>query len=191
MFTHKGGEVLIMTAEEIEHSLAELAENIIKNEGENNLCVIGIKRRGDILAKRLADYMKKAGKKIEIGSIDITLYRDDLTTIDKKPVVHGTEIPFNIDDKVVILVDDVIYTGRTIRAALTELADLGRPKRIRLCCLIDRGHRELPICPDYVGKFVKTTQDEIVEVCVKELDGKDEVRIVKRKCKENSGEKTS
>ncbi len=170
----------ILDEKGLKECIKKLAQEIVSREKENIFCVVGIKRRGDIIAKRLKDALESLGKKIKYGSIDITLYRDDLTSIAKKPIVHKTEIPFNIEGEPIILVDDVLYTGRTIRAALKELVDLGRPKYVRLVCIIDRGHRELPICADYIGKKIETTNDEIVEVKVKELDGEDSVIVVNK-----------
>lgn len=177
----------IIEEEEFQKLLESLTTKIIKaNRDINRVILIGIKRRGTPLAKRVALQMRDRGKDVLVGSIDINLYRDDLTTIDKKPMVYGTDIPFDIDDEVVILVDDVLYTGRTLRAALTEFADLGRPKNIEYACLIDRGHRELPVCANFIGKFLETEQDEMVEVRVKELDGEDCVMIVPHKHGKNN-----
>jgi pyrimidine operon attenuation protein/uracil phosphoribosyltransferase len=133
------------------------------------------------LAQRLAECIKKIeGQDVPVGALDITLYRDDLTMIAQQPVVHKTEISFDIDDKNVILVDDVLYTGRTIRAALDALIDFGRPKAIQLAVLVDRGHRELPVRADFVGKNIPTAKNETVEVRLKDTDGKDEVVIVEK-----------
>jgi len=154
-------------------------EILEKNKGTKELCLIGIRNRGAYLAKRLADCIEKIEQeKIAVGVLDITLYRDDLTLIAAHPVVHKTEIEFDIKDKNVVLVDDVLYTGRTVRAALDALIDLGRPKSISLAVLVDRGHRELPIRADFVGKNIPTSNSETVEVRLEEVDGKDEVVIV-------------
>ena len=145
------------------------------------IAIVGIQSRGVPLASRLAAALRtNPGKKIDVGSLDITLYRDDLSTVGTRPVLKATNIPFSIDSRPVVLVDDVLFTGRTIRAALDELVDFGRPSRIALAVLIDRGHRELPIQADYVGKAVKTARADTVDVRLKEIDGVDEVVLVKR-----------
>ena len=173
--------VRIMDEAALERTLKRLAHEILdRNKGTEGLVLVGIKRRGDIIAKRLALKIKEITKKsLKVGTLDITLYRDDFTTIAAQPVVHKTEINFNLNEKKVILVDDVLFTGRTIRAAISELIDLGRPSLIQLVVLIDRGHRELPIRADYVGKNVPTSIKEIVGVKLKELDKVDEVVITK------------
>lgn len=170
----------IMDKVGIQRAVTRIAHEIIeKNTGIENLAIVGIRTRGAMIAQRLTDVIGKIeGSAIPLGILDITLYRDDLTMIDYQPVVHKTEIDFDITDKNIILVDDVLYTGRTIRCALDELIDFGRPKRIELAVLVDRGHRELPIRADYVGKNVPTAKNEMVEVKLKEQDGKDEVIIV-------------
>ena len=156
-------------------------EVLEKNKGTQDLCLIGIRSRGVHLAERLASCIKKIDAEgVPVGILDITLYRDDLTMISSHPVVHKTEIDFDINDKTVILVDDVLYTGRTIRAALDAIIDFGRPRSIQLAVLIDRGHRELPIRADYVGKNIPTAQNETVEVRLEEQDGRDEVVIVEK-----------
>jgi pyrimidine operon attenuation protein/uracil phosphoribosyltransferase len=169
----------IMDEEEIERAIIRIAHQIIEhNKIIKDLVVIGIRTRGVYLAQRLAKKISKiGGKEIPIGILDITLYRDDLTAIGPQPVVRTTEFPFDITGKKVILVDDVLYTGRTIRAALDSIIDFGRPKFIRLVVLVDRGHRELPIRADYVGKNLPTSKKEIVEVNLREIDGKDIVVI--------------
>lgn len=172
----------VLDREMISRALARMAHEIIeRNRGTQDLVIVGILRRGAYLARRLADCVKKIdNRQIPVGTLDITLYRDDLTLLAAQPVVRKTEINFDIQDKKVILVDDVLYTGRTIRSALSELIDFGRPKCIQLAVLIDRGHRELPIRADYVGKNIPTSQNEIVEVRLDEEDGKDEVMVVER-----------
>jgi len=172
----------VMNADEMTRALKRLAHEILeKNRGGENCLLVGIQRRGVHLANRLKEYIKETeSKKVPSGVLDITLYRDDLTLLHDQPVLHSTAIPVDISNKTVILVDDVIYTGRTTRAALDALMDLGRPSAVQLCVLIDRGHRELPIHPDFVGKSVPTSQDEVVEVRVNELDGVDEVVICQR-----------
>lgn len=172
----------VLDREMISRALARMAHEIIeRNRGTQDLVIVGILRRGAYLARRLADCVKKIdNRQVPVGTLDITLYRDDLTLLAAQPVVRKTEINFDIQDKKVILVDDVLYTGRTIRSALSELIDFGRPKCIQLAVLIDRGHRELPIRADYVGKNIPTSQNEIVEVRLDEEDGKDEVMVVER-----------
>jgi pyrimidine operon attenuation protein/uracil phosphoribosyltransferase len=160
------------TLERIAHEIVEHFKSI------DEIVVIGIKSRGAYLAERLAGKLEQiAGKRPLVGALDITLYRDDLTQASEQPVVHATEIDFGIDGKRIILVDDVLFTGRTIRCALDALIDFGRPAQIQLAVLVDRGHRELPIRADYVGKNVPTSLKEIVEVRLNETDGKDEVVI--------------
>jgi len=170
----------ILDADAVNRSLQRIAHEILeKNKGTKDLCLVGIRNRGAYLAQRVADCIKKIDNAVvAVGILDITLYRDDLTLIASQPVVHKTEIDFDITDKTVVLVDDVLYSGRTIRAALDALIDLGRPRSIQLAVLIDRGHRELPIRADYAGKNIPTSQQETVEVRLIETDGKDEVVIV-------------
>ncbi|HRZ13981.1 MAG TPA: bifunctional pyr operon transcriptional regulator/uracil phosphoribosyltransferase PyrR [Candidatus Omnitrophota bacterium] len=172
----------ILDQETIQRSLTRIAHEIVeKNKGVGDVCIVGIRTRGVHLANRLAASIKQIeSREISVGILDITLYRDDLTLIAYQPVVHKTEIGFDITDKNVILVDDVLYSGRTIRAALDALIDLGRPKTIQLAVLIDRGHRELPIRPDYVGKNIPTAKQEMIEVRLLEIDGKDEVVLVEK-----------
>lgn len=163
-------------------TILRLAHEILeKNKGTEQLAVIGIRTRGAYLAERLAKAMEEiSGHVIPVGLLDITLYRDDLSSIAQQPVVHKTEIDFDIQDKKVILVDDVLYTGRTVRAALDEIIDFGRPLFIQLAVLIDRGHRELPIRADYAGKNIPTSSKETVEVRLAEIDGKDEVVVMEQ-----------
>jgi pyrimidine operon attenuation protein/uracil phosphoribosyltransferase len=154
-------------------------EIVEQNKGLEGITIIGIKNRGAILAEKLAAKLKEIEKtEIPVGAIDITLYRDDLTEIAEQPVMHGTEIDFDINGKKIILVDDVLFTGRTVRCALDALIDFGRPACIQLAVLIDRGHRELPIRADFVGKNIPTAINETVEVRIKETDGTDEVVIL-------------
>jgi pyrimidine operon attenuation protein/uracil phosphoribosyltransferase len=174
----------ILDKQTIDRTLMRIAHEILeKNKGSDDLCVVGIRTRGAVLAERIQKCIKAIeGREIPAGILDITLYRDDLTLIDTQPVVHETEIDFDISDKKVILVDDVLFTGRTIRAALNALNDFGRPANIQLAVLIDRGHRELPIRADFIGKNIPTALDENVQVILKETDNKeDEVVIEKRK----------
>lgn len=169
----------ILEAESIEKTLERIAHEIIERfKSMDDIVIIGIKNRGAHVARRLADKLEQIIKKRPpVGALDITLYRDDLTQVAEQPVVHATEIDFGIDGKKVILVDDVLFTGRTIRCALDALIDFGRPSQIQLAVLVDRGHRELPIRADYVGKNVPTSLREVVEVRLKEVDGIDEVVI--------------
>lgn len=170
----------ILDKDALNRSLLRIAHEILeKNKGTKNLCLIGIRNRGAFLAKRLCDCIEKIEhERIPVGVLDITLYRDDLTLIAAQPVVHKTEIDFDITDKNIVLVDDVLYTGRTVRAALDALMDLGRPKSIQLAALVDRGHRELPVRADFAGKNIPTSQNETVEVRLEEVDGRDEVVII-------------
>ncbi len=172
----------IMDQEAIDRTLERIAHEIVERfDGKEDAVIIGIKNRGAYLAERLdAKIERLTGRKLELGALDITLYRDDLTQVAAQPVVHATEIGFPIEDKKVILVDDVLFTGRTIRCALDALVDFGRPARIQLAVLIDRGHRELPIKADYVGKNVPTSMTELVEVRLSESDGKDEVVLCEK-----------
>ena len=172
----------ILDKEALDRSIMRIAHEILeKNKGTKDLCLIGIRNRGVFLAHRLAGCIKTIeNTDVPVGALDITLYRDDLTLIAQQPVVHKTEIDFDITDKNVVLVDDVLYTGRTIRAALDALIDFGRPKLIQLAVLVDRGHRELPVRADFVGKNIPTAKNETVEVRLSETDGKDEVIIVEK-----------
>jgi pyrimidine operon attenuation protein/uracil phosphoribosyltransferase len=172
----------VLGEEEIQRILIRLSHEIVeKNKEMNDLALVGIRTRGAYLAERVVRNIKRIrGVEIPLGILDITLYRDDLTTIAYQPIVRKTEIPFDITGKKIILIDDVLYTGRTIRAALDALIDFGRPQTIQLAVLIDRGHRELPIRPDYVGKNLPTSQEEMVEVRVKEVDKIDKVIIVEK-----------
>lgn len=172
----------ILDKDTINRTLMRIAHEILeKNRGIEGVSLIGIRKRGVYLAQRLAEYIKKIeGKDMPVGILDITLYRDDLTLVDTHPIVHKTEIGFDINNKTVILVDDVLYTGRTIRSALDALIDFGRPKSIQLAVLVDRGHRELPVRADYVGKNIPTALTETVEVRLQEVDGEDEVVIIEK-----------
>jgi pyrimidine operon attenuation protein/uracil phosphoribosyltransferase len=172
----------ILDKDAIARALMRIAHEILeKNKGTENLCLVGIRNRGVYLAKRLAECIKKIDDKdVPVGILDITLYRDDLTLIASQPVVRKTEIDFDINDKNLVLVDDVLYTGRTVRAALDALVDFGRPKSIQLAVLVDRGHRELPVRADYAGKNIPTSQKETVEVRLEDTDGREEVVIVEK-----------
>jgi pyrimidine operon attenuation protein/uracil phosphoribosyltransferase len=169
----------IMKQAEIHRALLRIIHEIIeKNEGSKNIVLIGIKRRGDIIAQRMAALIKEhEGRTVPLGALDITLYRDDLQLVSDTPIIESTDIPFDINKKTIILVDDVLYTGRTIRAAMEELFNFGRPKAIQLAILVDRGLRELPIQADFVGKYVPTARDQIVDVHMKETDGEDCILI--------------
>ncbi|MGF7185729.1 pyrimidine operon attenuation protein/uracil phosphoribosyltransferase [Desulfitispora alkaliphila] len=173
-------KALIMDQDKIRRALTRIAHEIIeKNRVIEDIALVGIRTRGVPLAKRLAEKINEIeGKEIKIGVLDITLYRDDLTTLSHQPVLHKTEVPFSVEGKNVILVDDVLYTGRTVRAALDALIDLGRPQKIQLAVLVDRGHRELPIRADYIGKNVPTSGKEVVSVYLNETDKSNEDRVV-------------
>lgn len=172
-------EKLILDADGIKRAATRISYEIIeKNKGAEDICLIGIQRRGVTLAKMIKENIKKnEGVDVDLGILDITFYRDDLSVLDEHPVLNGTDIPFSVFDKKIILVDDVLYTGRTCRAAIDAVMDLGRPKIIQLAVLIDRGHRELPIHADYVGKNLPTSKKEVVHVKTKEYDGEDKVLL--------------
>ena len=172
---------VIMDGERMRRTLARIAHEIVeRNRGMDGVALVGIRTRGDVLARRLAGVLEQiTSEPVRTGALDITLYRDDLMrhAVGPQPLVRRTEIPFSIDDQRILLVDDVLYTGRTTRAALDALIDFGRPKEIQLVVLIDRGHRELPIKADYVGKNVPTSLSESVQVRLSETDGADEVSL--------------
>lgn len=170
---------LVLDAPSIERSILRIAHEILeKNKGSEGLCLVGIQKGGVILATRLQKAIREIIKTdIPLGILDINLYRDDLGKGASQPLIRETQINFNLDDKIVVLVDDVLYTGRTIRSALDALIDFGRPKRIELAVLVDRGHRELPIRADFVGKNIPTSEDEEVKVRFTETDGVDEVIV--------------
>ncbi|HNV92965.1 MAG TPA: bifunctional pyr operon transcriptional regulator/uracil phosphoribosyltransferase PyrR, partial [Candidatus Cloacimonas sp.] len=170
----------IMDKDQMERSLQRMAHEIIEqNRGLEKIRLVGIRSRGVPLAERLSSYLKLiTNQEIPVGILDITLYRDDLSTISHQPIIKGSAIDFDIEDSIIVLVDDVLYTGRTVRAAIDALMDFGRPKQIQLAVLIDRGHRELPIKADYVGKNVPTSKEEIIKVALEEIDGEDSVQIV-------------
>jgi pyrimidine operon attenuation protein/uracil phosphoribosyltransferase len=165
----------------IQRAVTRIAHEIVeRNNGTDGLVLVGLRSRGVDLARRIAKELKVIdGADVPVGALDVTLYRDDLDRVGPQPVVRKTEIPFSVNEKRVVLVDDVLYTGRTIRAALDSLIDLGRPRLIQLAVLVDRGHRELPIRADYVGKNVPTSRQEQVQVLLTEEDGLDKVLIVK------------
>ncbi len=172
---------VVMDADRVSRSLTRIAHEIVEhNRGVEGLALVGIRSRGVPIAERLAAALHGlTGVEVPTGSLDITLYRDDLMrhAVGPQPVVRRTEIPFSIDDRLILLVDDVLYTGRTIRAALDALIDFGRPRAIQLVVLVDRGHRELPIRADYVGRNIPTSQQQSVQVRLVELDGRDEVEV--------------
>ncbi len=172
----------LMSSQDLDRVLKRIAHEIVeRNKGTENMVLVGIHRRGVYLAKRLQKLIEDfEGVKIPCGELDITLYRDDLTMLFEQPMVHSTRMPIDISGKNIFLVDDVLYTGRTVRAALEALIDLGRPSAVQLAVIIDRGHRELPIHADICGKVVPTSRSEVIEVRVEELDGKDEVVICER-----------
>ena len=169
----------LMNEDDVNRVLVRISHEILeKNHGAENLCLIGIKTRGIPLAYRLAENIKSiSGTDIDVGRLDITLYRDDLTMIAKNPILSDTSIPFNIEGKTVVLVDDVIFTGRTARAALDAVMAVGRPARIQLAVLVDRGHSELPIKASYVGKNIPTSLNEVISVHLSEHDGQTNVSI--------------
>jgi pyrimidine operon attenuation protein/uracil phosphoribosyltransferase len=172
-------QTTVLDARALDRTLRRMADEIVElNDGTDDLIIVGIQRRGVQLAARIvASIRDREGADVPNGALDITLYRDDLQTVGPRPVVGPTNLPWAIDDKHVVIVDDVLYTGRTIRAALDELADFGRPRRIGLAVLIDRGGRELPIQPDVVGKTVEIGADQRVDCLVSEIDGKDAVIV--------------
>lgn len=176
----------ILDHEAIRRAVSRVAHEVLeKNKGTENLCIVGIRTRGAVLAQRLKECIKQIeGVEIPVGILDITLYRDDLTLVDTQPVVRETSIHFDIAGKKVVLVDDVLFTGRTIRAALDALIDFGRPANIQLAVLIDRGHRELPIRADYVGKNIPTALEQNVRVVLQETDGKADEVVVEERGKE-------
>lgn len=173
---------VILDAKQISHAISRIAHEILESlEEDAKLAVIGIRSNGDVLADRLAKEIRRIdGRKVEVGYMDITLYRDDLMTNPEHPEIKATEILFAIDKKIVVLVDDVLFTGRTIRAALNQLPDYGRSRAVRLAVLIDRGGRELPIRADFVGKNIPASSTDDVKVSLKERGGNDEVTLIRR-----------
>lgn len=172
----------LMDAQDLNRAIRRIAHEIVeRNKGTDNMVLVGIHRRGVYLARRIQKMIEDVeGVKVPAGELDITLYRDDLTMVFEQPIVHSTRMPVDISGKNIYLIDDVLYTGRTVRAALEALVDLGRPASVQLAIMIDRGHRELPIHADICGKVVPTSKSEIIEVRVEELDDQDGVVISER-----------
>jgi pyrimidine operon attenuation protein/uracil phosphoribosyltransferase len=177
----------LMSASDMERTIVRLAYQIVEENGTDGLGLVGVRRRGVPLAERLSrtighigGQMQMEDIRVPVGTLDITFYRDDLSTVGPKPVVNESEIGFSIQDKNIVLVDDVLFTGRTIRAALDALFSQGRPRRVQLCVLIDRGHRELPIEAAFVGRTVQTTMNEVIEVKLKEIDGTEKVLLMEK-----------
>jgi pyrimidine operon attenuation protein/uracil phosphoribosyltransferase len=176
-------ERTVLDREDVRRTLVRIAHEIVEKTGGEGVAVVGIHRRGAVLGARLRDLVAElVGEPVPLGDIDISFYRDDLARREptSQPVVHASHIDFPVEDTTIVLVDDVLYTGRTVRAAIDALFDYGRPERVQLAVLADRGHRELPIRPDYVGKNLPTAQGERVNVRVEEVDGLDEVAISER-----------
>ena len=171
-----------MTAEDVRRATIRISHEIVeKHAGTDGLALVGIQRRGVPLAHRIASAIREnEGVDVPVGALDITFYRDDLSLVAQQPIVKGTDIAFDLNGRTIVLVDDVLYTGRTIRAAMDALIDYGRPQAIRLAVLVDRGHRELPIRADHVGKNVPTSREEVVKVTLEETDGEDAVEIERR-----------
>jgi pyrimidine operon attenuation protein / uracil phosphoribosyltransferase len=170
---------VVLDPDDIRRTLRRIAHEIVEKNPDGSIALVGIHRRGAVLAQRLhALTSELLSQSVPLGFVDISFYRDDLATRPSAPVVHATQLEFPIDGRTIVIVDDVLYTGRTVRAAIDEIFDYGRPSRVQLATLVDRGHRELPIRPDYVGKNLPTSQDQRVNVRVEEVDGHDEVRIV-------------
>ncbi len=169
----------IMTADDVRRAVVRISHEIVeKHGGTERLVLVGVQRRGVPLARRIAEAIEQhEGARLAVGALDITFYRDDLTMVAHQPVVKGTDLPFDVNGLTIVIVDDVLYTGRTVRAAMDALMDFGRPSAIRLAVLVDRGHRELPIRADHVGKNVPTSRDEVIHAHMVEFDGVDEVVI--------------
>jgi pyrimidine operon attenuation protein/uracil phosphoribosyltransferase len=171
----------LMSAADMERTIIRLAYQIVEENGVTNLGLIGIRRRGVPLAERLSKAIEHVeNARVPVGTLDITFYRDDLSTVGPKPVVHESEIGFSITNKNIVLVDDVLFTGRTVRSAMDALFSHGRPSQVQLCVLIDRGHRELPIEAAFVGRTVQTTMNEVIEVKLNEIDGTEKVLLMEK-----------
>ena len=169
---------VVLDRDDMRRTLVRMAHEIVEKNPAGAVALVGIHRRGAVLAKRLQALTSELLEpNVPLGDVDISFYRDDLATRPASPVVHATHLDFHVDHKTIVIIDDVLYTGRTVRAAIDAVFDYGRPARVQLAVLIDRGHRELPIRPDYVGKNIPTSQDQRVYVCVDEIDGEDEVKI--------------
>jgi pyrimidine operon attenuation protein / uracil phosphoribosyltransferase len=171
-------ETVVLDRDDIRRTLVRIAHEIVEKNPDGAVALVGIHRRGAVLARRLqaltSELLEPA---VPLGDLDISFYRDDLATRPSAPIVHATHLVFPVAGRTIVIVDDVLYTGRTVRSAIDAIFDYGRPARVQLAVLIDRGHRELPIRPDYVGKNIPTSQDQRVYVCVEEVDGADEVKI--------------
>ncbi|HXB54446.1 MAG TPA: bifunctional pyr operon transcriptional regulator/uracil phosphoribosyltransferase PyrR [Vicinamibacteria bacterium] len=178
-------KAVLMDAGRVARTLARMAHEILERHPDmRGVVLVGVRSRGVPLARRLAGLLREAsGVEPAVGALDISLYRDDFTMIASQPITKGTEIPFSIDGRTVIVVDDVLFTGRTVRAALDQLIDFGRPDRIELAVLVDRGHRELPIRADYAGRSLATARQEIVQVLLREEDGRDGVLLLERRAR--------
>jgi pyrimidine operon attenuation protein / uracil phosphoribosyltransferase len=169
---------VVLDRDDMRRTLMRIAHEIVEKNPDGRVALVGIHRRGAVLASRLhALTSELLASEVPLGSVDISFYRDDLAIRPSAPVVHATQLEFPVDGRTIVIVDDVLYTGRTVRAAIDEIFDYGRPARVQLAVLVDRGHRELPIRPDYIGKNIPTSRDERVNVRVEEVDGHDEVTI--------------
>ena len=172
------GDKVVLDHDDVRRTLVRIAHEIVEKAGPEGVAIVGIHRRGAVLGARVRDLVAElVGEPVPFGDIDISFYRDDIALRREHPVVHASHIDFPVEEATIVLVDDVLYTGRTVRAAIEALFDYGRPQRVQLAVLADRGHRELPIRPDYVGKNLPTARDERVNVRVEEIDGVDEVAI--------------
>ena len=169
---------VVLDRDDMRRTLVRIAHEIAEKNPDGAVALVGIHRRGAVLARRLQTLTSELLEPgVPLGDLDISVYRDDYSLRPSAPVVHSTHLDFPIDERTIVIVDDVLYTGRTVRAAIDAIFDYGRPARVQLAVLVDRGHRELPIRPDYVGKNIPTSQEQRVNVCVEEIDGEDEVRI--------------
>ncbi len=177
--TKGAGWTNVLDEEQIRRSVTRISHEILeRNKGAEALAIVGIRTRGEFLAQRIVKQIQQIeNNEVPLGVVDITLYRDDISKSAEQPLVRGTDLPFNVDRVSIVLVDDVLFTGRTVRAALDAIIDFGRPHSVQLAVLVDRGHRELPIRADYVGKSIPTAHDELVEVCLNERDGEDAVYL--------------